>query len=228
MHPEALVFDALTFTLGTGDAEFANSAMDTLEGIRLIKENLPGVLTSLGVSNVSFGLSPAARPVLNSMMLYHAVQAGLDMAIVNPAHITPYAEIPPEERELTEDLIFNRQGDALQRFIEHFEAVQQVGRWAVRLEKVDECRAMTPEERLHWRILYRHKEGVEADIDEIIQKTLTPNPPPRGRGLNRGGWNCSPLPAGEGDRAKLDSGVRENSPSMRSPSTSSTPCCCRQ
>ncbi len=73
LRPEALVFDALTFTLGTGDAEFANSAMDTLEGIRLIKQNLPGVLTSLGVSNVSFGLGPAARPVLNSIMLYHAV-----------------------------------------------------------------------------------------------------------------------------------------------------------
>jgi 5-methyltetrahydrofolate--homocysteine methyltransferase len=168
LRPEALVFDALTFTLGTGDDEFATSAMDTLEGIRLIKQNLPGVLTSLGVSNVSFGLSPAARPVLNSIMLYHAVEAGLDMAIVNPAHITPYAEIPPEERELTEDLIFNRRGDALQRFIEHFEAVQKTtGDEAVK--KVDEVQKMTPEERLHWRILYRHKEGVEADIDEIIQ-----------------------------------------------------------
>ena len=67
------------------------------------------MLASLGVSNVSFGLDPAARPVLNSVMLYHAVQAGLDMAIVNPAQITPYAEIPAEERELCEDLIFNRQ-----------------------------------------------------------------------------------------------------------------------
>jgi 5-methyltetrahydrofolate--homocysteine methyltransferase len=168
LRPEALVFDALTFTLGTGDAEFANSAMDTLEGIRLIKQNLPGVLTSLGVSNVSFGLGPAARPVLNSIMLYHAVQAGLDMAIVNPAHITPYAEIPPEERELTEDLIFNRRGDALQRFIEHFETVQQSTDGSA-VEKVDEVQKMTPEERLHWRILYRHKEGVEADIDEIIK-----------------------------------------------------------
>ena len=98
LRPQALVFDTLTFTLATGDAEFANSAIETLEGIRLIKAELPGVLTSLGVSNVSFGLAPAARPVLNSVMLYHAVQAGLDMAIVNPAQITPYAEIPAEER----------------------------------------------------------------------------------------------------------------------------------
>ena len=106
LQPSALVFDALTFTLATGDPEFADSAHETLEGILLIKQKLPGVLTSLGVSNVSFGLSPAARPVLNSIMLYHAVQAGLDMAIVNPAHITPYAEIPAEERAITEDLIF--------------------------------------------------------------------------------------------------------------------------
>ncbi len=202
LQPEALVFDALTFTLGTGDAEFANSAMDTLEGIRLIKQNLPGVLTSLGVSNVSFGLGPAARPVLNSIMLYHAVQAGLDMAIVNPAHITPYAEIPPEERELTEDLIFNRRGDALQRFIEHFEAVQQSTGGST-VEKVDEVQRMTPEERLHWRILYRHKEGVEADIDEIVKKALTPNPSPEGGGETKSppsGDDLHPSPEGGGDK----------------------------
>ena len=121
LRPQDLVFDALTFTLATGDAEFNNSAIETLEGIRRIKQELPGVLTSLGVSNVSFGLSPAARAVLNSVMLYHAVQNGLDMAIVNPAHITPYAEISADERELAEDLIFNRRPDALQRLIEHFE-----------------------------------------------------------------------------------------------------------
>ena len=94
--PEDLVFDALTFTLATGDEEFANSAIETIEGIRLIKQNLPGVLTSLGVSNLSFGLAPQARPVLNSVMLYHCVQAGLDMAIVNPAQVKPYAEIDAE------------------------------------------------------------------------------------------------------------------------------------
>ena len=98
-RPEDLIFDALTFTLATGDAEFADGAMETMEGIRLIKRELPGVLTSLGVSNVSFGLGEAARAVLNSVFLYHAVQAGLDMAIVNPAHITPYAEIPEDQRD---------------------------------------------------------------------------------------------------------------------------------
>ncbi len=123
LRPDALVFDTLTFTLATGDAEFAGSAIETIEGIRLIKENIPGVLASLGVSNLSFGLSPQARPVLNSVMLHHCVQAGLDMAIINPAQVTAYADIPAEERELAEELIFNRRQDALQRYIEHFETV---------------------------------------------------------------------------------------------------------
>ena len=168
MRPEDLVFDTLTFTLATGDPEFANSAIETINGIRLIKKALPGVMTSLGVSNASFGLSPAARPVLNSVMLYHSVQAGLDMAIVNAAHITPYAEIPENERELAEDLIFNRRPDALQRFIEYFEKADR--RSAEGAGKSDPTEAMSPEERLHWRILHRHKEGVEADIDEILSR----------------------------------------------------------
>ncbi len=167
LRPQDLVYDTLTFTLATGDPEFANAAIETIEGIRLIKAELPGVLTSLGVSNISFGLSPAARPVLNSVMLYHAVQAGLDMAIVNPAHITPYAEIPEQERQLTENLIFNRRPDALQQFIEYFEKTDRP--MAEGSMKTDPTEDMTPEQRLHWRILHRHKEGVEADIDEIIQ-----------------------------------------------------------
>lgn len=170
LRPEALVFDTLTFTLATGDEEFANSAIETIEAIRLIKSELPGVLASLGVSNISFGLSPTARPVLNSAMLYHSVQAGLDMAIVNPAHITPYAEIPLEERQLVDDLIFNRRPDALQRFIEYFEQQERTsgGQRGSQRGKGDPTEGMTPQERLHWRILHRHKEGVEADIDEII------------------------------------------------------------
>jgi 5-methyltetrahydrofolate--homocysteine methyltransferase len=171
LRPDALVYDALTFTLATGDAEFLNSAVDTIEGIRLIKQNFPGVLTSLGVSNVSFGLSPAARPVLNSVMLYHCVQAGLDMAIVNPAHIKPYAEIDPVERELAEDMIFNRRPDALQRFIERFENVVPDTSEA----NANPTEGMTPEERLHWSILHRHKEGVEAAIDEIIGRDDFPS-----------------------------------------------------
>jgi len=84
LRPDALIFDALTFTLATGSEEFANSAIETLEGIRAIKRKLAGVLCSLGVSNLSFGLSPALRGPLDAVFLYHAVAAGLDMAIVNP------------------------------------------------------------------------------------------------------------------------------------------------
>ncbi len=166
LSPQDVIFDALTFTLATGDAEFADSAHETIEGIRRIKAELPGVLTSLGVSNVSFGLSPQARSVLNSVMLYHCVSAGLDMAIVNPAHIKPYAEIPQAERELVEALIFNRENDALARLIEHFDAVPVTESDQTQDPTLD----MSPEERLHWRILHRHKEAVETDIDEILAR----------------------------------------------------------
>ena len=105
LDPSALIFDDLTFTLATGDDEFRKSAVATIDGIRRIKEELPGVLTSLGVSNVSFGLKKHARAVLNSVFLHHCVEAGLDMAIVNPAHITPYAEIDEQQRALADDLI---------------------------------------------------------------------------------------------------------------------------
>ena len=165
LRPIDLVFDALTFTLATGDSEFNLSAMDTLDGIRKIKTELPGTLTSLGVSNVSFGLSPGARAVLNSVFLYHAVQAGLDMAIVNPANITPYAEIAAEERQLSEDLIFYHRPDALQRFIEHFDKTPAS---AANKTSANPTEGMTPEQRLHWRILHRYKDGVEADIDQIL------------------------------------------------------------
>jgi 5-methyltetrahydrofolate--homocysteine methyltransferase len=172
LRPSDLVFDDLTFTLATGDAEYALSAVETLDGIRRIKTGLPGVLTSLGVSNVSFGLTPPARACLNSVMLYHAVQAGLDMAIVNPAQITPYAEIPTDERELAEDLIFNKRPDALQRLIAHFD---QNGGASARAEtRKNPTEGMTPEQRLHWRILHREKEGVEADIDEILGRDPQP------------------------------------------------------
>ncbi|NUQ86183.1 MAG: dihydropteroate synthase, partial [Anaerolineales bacterium] len=166
LKPEDLVYDALTFTLATGDEEFVNSAIETIEGIRLIKQNLPGVMASLGVSNLSFGLAPHARPVLNSVMLYHCMEAGLDMAIVNAAHIKPYAEIDEKERELAEDLIFNRRPDALQRYIEYFEKVTPTSESIL----ADPTADMTAEQRLHWKILHRKKDGVEQDIDEIIKR----------------------------------------------------------
>jgi 5-methyltetrahydrofolate--homocysteine methyltransferase len=167
LRPEDLIFDDLTFTLATGDPEFVESAVATLQGIRRIKAEVPGVLTSLGVSNVSFGLQPAARAVLNSVFLYHCVQAGLDMAIVNPKHIKPYAEIPEAQRELADDLIFNRRPDALARFIEAFEGVQ-----LAQAELDNPTEGMTASERVHWRILHRKKEGVEEDLNEILQERV--------------------------------------------------------
>jgi 5-methyltetrahydrofolate--homocysteine methyltransferase len=166
LRSQDLVFDALTFTLATGDPEYARSALDTFEGIRLIKSNLPGVLTSLGVSNVSFGLDPRARGVLNSLMLYHSVQSGLDMAIVNPAQITPYPDLTDEERNLGEDLILNRNPDALQNLINHFQALPAGSGGAE--QQQSELAGMDPRERLHFKILHRIKEGVDADIDEIV------------------------------------------------------------
>src|SRR4051812_715272 len=122
LDPELLIFDCLTFTLTTGDEEWRPSAVETIAGIRALKEAIPQVKTSLGVSNVSFGVSPGARAVLNSVFLHHCVQAGLDLAMVNPHHITPYSEISEHERELADDLVLNRREDALERFIEHFES----------------------------------------------------------------------------------------------------------
>jgi 5-methyltetrahydrofolate--homocysteine methyltransferase len=164
LEPEDLIYDALTFTLATGDAEWIDSGKETVEGIRLIKRELPGVSTILGVSNVSFGLTPEARGVLNSVFLHHCVQAGLDAAIVNPAHIRPYAEISAQERELADDLVFNKRADALQRFIEYFSAVGGGGA-AAQVEKEDPTAGMTPNEKIHWMILHRKKEGIEEQLD---------------------------------------------------------------
>src|SRR4051812_42974217 len=165
MDPELLIFDDLTFTLTTGDDEWKPSAVETIEGIRAIKENLPGVKTSLGVSNVSFGIGLPARSVLNSVFLHHCVEAGLDLAMVNPNHITPYGEISETERELANDLVFNRREDALERFISHFE-----GKSEESAEVADPTAGMEPEEALHWHILRRKKEGVEAQIDASVEK----------------------------------------------------------
>jgi 5-methyltetrahydrofolate--homocysteine methyltransferase len=164
LAPQDLIYDDLTFTLATGDVEWIDSAIETIEGIRLIKRELPGVFTSLGVSNVSFGLAPEARAVLNSVFLHHCVEAGLDMAIVNPAHVQPYAEIPADERALADDLVFNKRPDALQKFIEHFEG--RGSRVEGRDEKEDPTEGMTLDQKVHWMVVHRKKEGIEAALDE--------------------------------------------------------------
>ena len=164
LSPEDLIYDALTFTLATGDAEWIDSGRETIEGIRLIKRELPGVSTILGVSNVSFGLTTEARAVLNSVFLHHCVAAGLDAAIVNPAHITPYAEISENERELANDLVFNNRPDALQRFIEYFSKTEGSEK-TDGSEKVDPTAGMSSDEKIHWMILHRKKENIEDVLD---------------------------------------------------------------
>jgi 5-methyltetrahydrofolate--homocysteine methyltransferase len=168
LDPDALIFDCLTFTLTTGDPEWRPSAVATIEGIRAIKAEIPGVQTSLGVSNVSFGVGLPARSVLNSVFLHHCVEAGLDLAMVNPNHITPYAEIPADERELADDLVFDRRDDALERYIAHFESKgPEIDDGA---SQADPTEGMEPEEALHFHILRRKKEGVEDWIDRSVEK----------------------------------------------------------
>ncbi len=166
LDPEVLIFDCLTFTLTTGDEEWRPSAVETIEGIRRIKAEIPDVKTSLGVSNVSFGVSPGARAVLNSVFLHHCVEAGLDLAMVNPNHITPYSEISDEERGLADDLVFNRREDALEQFIAHFESKGEQEAQT----SANPTEGMEPEEALHFHILRRRKEGVEDWIDASVQK----------------------------------------------------------
>jgi 5-methyltetrahydrofolate--homocysteine methyltransferase len=166
LDPQVLIFDCLTFTLTTGDEEWRPSAVETIEGIRRIKAEIPGVKTSLGVSNVSFGVSPGARAVLNSVFLHHCVEAGLDLAMVNPNHITPYSEITDEERELADDLVFNRREDALEQFIGHFESKGEEEAQT----SANPTEGMEPEEALHFHILRRRKEGVEDWIDASVEK----------------------------------------------------------
>jgi 5-methyltetrahydrofolate--homocysteine methyltransferase len=105
--PEDIVFDPLVFPCATGDTNYIGGAVETIEGIRLIKENIPYVKTVLGISNISFGLPPAAREVVNSVFLYYCTKAGLDLAIVNAQKLERFASLPPEERRLAESLLFN-------------------------------------------------------------------------------------------------------------------------
>ncbi len=167
MSPDALIFDVLTFPVTTGQEDLNRSALETLEGIRRVKSGCLGAFTILGVSNVSFGIDPYARAVLNSVFLHHAVQAGLDLAIVNPAHITPYAEVPEEERRLADNLI-NNEPNALPEYIAYFEANK---RDPQQKDATDEAiNALPVEERIHYQILHRKKEGIEAQLELALEK----------------------------------------------------------
>jgi 5-methyltetrahydrofolate--homocysteine methyltransferase len=164
LSPDSLIFDTLTFTLATGADDMAGSAIETMEGIRQIKAALPGVLTSLGVSNVSFGLNAVARAAINSVFLHHCVKAGLDLAMVHPKDITPYAEIDTNVRDLCDDLILNRTPEALPKLIAHFENVKADTSKVVE----DPTEGFTGEQKIHWMIVHRKKEGIEPLIDVAI------------------------------------------------------------
>jgi len=164
LQPWQLLFDVLTFTLATGDDQYKNSAVETIEGIGLVKEKLPGALTVLGVSNVSFGLAKQTRPILNSVFLTHCLKAGLDAAIINPRDVLPWNEIPAEARQLAEDLVLARRDDALARLIEHFEAKGPAKAVAQEERQFD-----TPEARLHHMIVDRQQKGLIEAIDACLK-----------------------------------------------------------
>jgi 5-methyltetrahydrofolate--homocysteine methyltransferase len=173
LEPSRLVIDPLTFTLATGQAEYERSAVETLEAIRRIHQRLPGVYTVLGVSNISFGLARAARPILNSVFLTLATRAGLDLAIVDPRGLVPWPSIPEEERELALDLVLARRPDALRRLIERFEGRPSDGGSATRArggEARERLRALPAEERIHQQILHRVPEGIEPALDEALAR----------------------------------------------------------
>ena len=158
---EDIIFDPLVFPVGTGDENYVGSGAETVEGVRLIKEALPGAKTVLGISNVSFGLPAAGREVLNSVFLYHCVQAGLDMAIVNSEGIERYASIPEEERKLAEDLIWYRGDDPVAAFADHFRDKAP--------KSTSEERLNLPlDERLSLAIIEGSKEGLAEDLDEAL------------------------------------------------------------
>ena len=129
LRAQDLLFDTLTFTLGSGDEEFRKAGIETIEAIRLLKKELPGVFTTLGVSNISFGLAPQVRQVLNSVFLHYAIEAGLDSAIVNAKKILPLYKVDDKGRELARQLIFDerREGfDPLHAFMAHYAAAKEI------------------------------------------------------------------------------------------------------
>ncbi len=170
---EQFIFDVLTFTLATGEDEFLDAGKNTLEGIRLVKEKFPNSFTTLGLSNISFGLAPYARKILNSVFLYHAVKTGLDTAIVNAKEIIPYGEIDEKEKKLAEDLIFNTHPNALSDLIAYFEnAGPQSGTTS---KKVDVDPTWAAGKRANFRIVNRLKEGIQNDVVSAIAEKLGKN-----------------------------------------------------
>ncbi len=162
LRPEDLIFDPLVFPVGSGDAAYVGSAVETIEGVRLITQEFPRCSTILGISNVSFGLPQAGREVLNAVFIYHCVRAGLTYAIVNTEKLERYASIPPEELRLAEDLIFWRGDDPVAAFAAAFRG---------KLKTVHAPAADLPlEERLARYIVEGIKNGLTDDLDAVLAR----------------------------------------------------------
>ncbi|HEY5477368.1 MAG TPA: homocysteine S-methyltransferase family protein, partial [Tepidiformaceae bacterium] len=167
MEPGDLLFDMLTFPLSGGQEDLRGDAMETLEAIRRVKIELPGVHTVLGISNCSFGLKAAARRVLNSVMLYEAIEHGLDAAIVNARQILPLARIPEEQLQTARDLIYDRRRegyDPLTHFLSLFEGAE-----TEKTVKVDRT-TLPVEERLRARIIDGDRRGIDADLADALSR----------------------------------------------------------
>lgn len=170
MKASEIIVDCLTFPIGTGQEETRRDAIETIEAIRRITTAHPDVATTLGVSNVSFGLNPAARVVLNSVFLNECVEAGLSSAIVHPSKIVPMARIPDEQREVALDLVYDRRTDAydpLSRFLELFEGVTTT---SAKQARAAELAALPLGERLQRRIVDADDKGLVADLDEALAR----------------------------------------------------------
>ncbi len=160
-----LIFDTLTFPLSTGDDDLRRDAIQTIEAIRRIKAEIPGAHTVLGVSNVSFGLNPAARHALNSVFLHECVEAGLDSAIVHAGKIIPLNRLPDEQRDVCLDLVWDRRTDTydpLARLLDVFADVK-----STKTEKPDRS-GLPVQERLHHRIIDGDRDGLTDDLDEAM------------------------------------------------------------
>jgi 5-methyltetrahydrofolate--homocysteine methyltransferase len=178
LQPWQYIFDVLTFTLATGEQEYANSAVETLKGISSVKKEIEGCFTTLGLSNISFGLPVSARKIVNSVFLHHALKAGLDTVIINAKDIIPIGEISQDQLKLAEDLIFNRHASALSELIYCFENKNITVTNSQRLEEID--KNWDFDKRCHYRIVNRVKDGIEEDvvgsITDKLEKKLKSKP----------------------------------------------------
>jgi 5-methyltetrahydrofolate--homocysteine methyltransferase len=171
IDPTDLIFDALTFPLGTGQDDLRRDAMETIECIRRVKAELPGASTTLGVSNVSFGLKPAVRHVLNSVFLHECIEAGLDSAIVHVARIMPMHKIDDRAREVAQDLVYDRRRDGYDPLHELMAMFEGVDASAVEQEDRSDW---TLEHILATRIIDGDRNGIEADLDRAMAEGRAP------------------------------------------------------